>query len=145
MASFSVSVTATGSTTAVLNGTFYGDSYHDRARAIYVTGILGYGYYLTSNEDSGANNTFTDSFDGLTPGKTYDWEAVLCYWDTNLNQWVETSYSDSGSFTTEGGGTTGGAVYIYTDMWRAYAPYIYTDTWRPYNAEIYTDSWWESG
>ena len=78
MASFSVSVTATGSTTAVLNGTFYGDSYHDRARAIYVTGILGYGYYLTSNEDSGANNTFTDSFDGLTPGKTYDWEAVLC-------------------------------------------------------------------
>nr|DAW85092.1 MAG TPA: hypothetical protein [Bacteriophage sp.]DAZ69017.1 MAG TPA: hypothetical protein [Caudoviricetes sp.] len=33
MASFSVSVTATGSTTAVLNGTFYGDSYHNRARA----------------------------------------------------------------------------------------------------------------
>ena len=145
MASFSVSVTATGSTTATLNGTFYGDSYHDRARAIYVTGILGYGYYLTSNEDSGANNTFTDSFDGLTPGKTYEWEAVLCYWDTDLKQWKETSYSDSGSFTTEGGGTTGGAVYIYTDMWRPYTPYIYTDTWRPYNAEIYTGSWWESG
>jgi len=114
MARLSVDITVESSTKAVLTGTFTGgDSSYSLHRALYVTGIYSRGFYLESTNKGGGSSDFEDAFDDLSPGETYDWEAVLCYWDTDLDSWVETSYSDSGSFTMEGS-SSGGNVYINT-------------------------------
>ena len=87
---------------------------HRRRQQLFAAqSTLRHGYLFESTNKGGGSSDFEDTFDDLSPGETYDWEAVLCYWDTDLDSWVETSYSDSGSFTMEGS-SSGGNVYINT-------------------------------
>lgn len=133
MARLSVDITVESSTKAVLTGTFTGgDSSYSLHRALYVTGIYSRGFYLESTDKGGSSSDFEDTFEDLSPGETYDWEAVLCYWDTDLDSWVETSYSDSGSFTMEGSSSAKAVINVGTyrnPNWNSYSAIVNTGTY----------------
>lgn len=101
MAELSIVVSATGQTTAAIGGYFSGgDSSYSYQRLIRVT-INGWGSVdVYSEQSSGGYNTFNGSVSGLSPGTTYSWTAVLYYRSTG--GWVATSYTDSGTFATQG-------------------------------------------
>lgn len=151
MASLSVSISSTGNTTAELYGTFTGgQSSYAYQRYIRVT-INGFGSFdVYSIETSGGENTFAVlddrgnvvpySITGLSPGTTYTWSATLYYRVTG--GWDASTYSDSGSFVTNGGG--GGSIsnaYIYLGSWRNAVPYVYLGSWRPASGKIYLNGW----
>lgn len=102
MASFYVTVTPSG-TSAQIYGRFTGgDASYDRQRKIIVN-IDGYGSVeILSTELSGGDNTFSSTITGLTANTSYAWSAALYY--SYYSNWTATGYSDSGSFTTSGGG-----------------------------------------
>ena len=150
MATLRVSIDATGTTTAAVTGSFTGgDSSYVGGRALKITGIYRYAVYAESTSSSGGSSSWDEDdqyliLDGLDPDTTYDWTAVLCYWADGL--WTETSYEKSGSFTTDGGGSSGGCVYIYDGSWNPYTPYIYDGSqWVAYDPYFYDGSWNLSG
>ena len=144
MATLRVYIEATGTTTALLTATFTGgDSSYQHSRALKISGIYGYTFYAESEEASGGSGTWSMKLIDLDPDTTYQWTAVLCSWSSS--GWTETSYSKSGSFTTDGGGGSG-CVYIYDGSWSPYTPYIYNGSqWVAYDPYVYDGSWSPSG
>lgn len=141
MASLSVSISSTGNTTAELYGSFSGGaSDYSYQRYIRVT-INGFGSFdVYSAEYSGGENTFTKSISGLSPGTTYTWSATLYY--RVPGGWSASTYSDSGSFVTDGSG--GGSVsnaYLYLGSWYNVVPYVYLGSWQPASGKIYLNGW----
>ena len=100
MASFYVDIRALGANEASIYGSFTGgQSEYAYQRMIRVT-IDGYGTIdIYSSETSGGNNTFSEYISGLAAGRTYSWSATLYYVVTG--GWAASTYTDSGSFTTE--------------------------------------------
>lgn len=151
MARLSVSISSTGNTTAELYGSFSGGaSDYSYQRYIEVT-INGFGSFkVYSIEDSGGDNTFADldsrgnvipySITGLSPGTTYTWSATLYY--RAPGGWSASTYSDSGSFVTDGGSGSISNAYIYLDKWYNAVPHIYINGgWQPASGKIYIDGW----
>lgn len=117
MATLSIVGIATGATTAQIGGTFDGgDSSYGYQRLIRVT-VTGYGTFdVYSDQTSGGYNTFAQNITGLTPGTTYTWTAVL--YARVSGGWSATTYTDSGSFTTESAASSSTfalRVYVPTD------------------------------
>lgn len=149
MARLSISIESTGNTTAELYGTFSGGaSDYSYQRYIQVT-INGYGSFkVYSIEDSGGDNTFADldsrgnvipySITDLSPGTTYSWSATLYYRVTG--GWAASTYSDSGSFVTDGSGSISN-VYLYLRDWYNVVPYVYRGSWQPASGKIYLRDW----
>lgn len=143
MASFSCDITSYGQTAAYISATFTGgDANYSRYRYIKVT-IGGQELALIrSTTQGGANSSFGSTTGGLSPGTTYYYTAVLCY-DDGQGNIVETSYTDSGYFTTDSpppsskiriyaGGTWYEATpYIFNgSQWVEATPYIYNGGWQ---------------
>ena len=151
MARLSVSIEATGNTTAELYGSFSGgasDYLYQRYIRVFINGYGSFDVY--SIESNGGENTFADldsygnvvpyKITGLSPGTTYSWTATLYY--RAPGGWNASTYTDSGSFVTNGGG--GGSIsnaYIYLGSWRNAVPYIYIGSWQPTSGKIYLDDW----
>ena len=147
MATLRVSITPKTQTSATLTATFTGgDPNYNNSRALAISGIDNYTFYVESKETSGGSSTWSTTITDLQPGTTYNWTAVLCYW---AGGWTETTYSKSGSFTTPSGGGGGGSdsgVWIYTGSWDLYTPYIYNGySWEAFDPYFYTGSWNLSG
>lgn len=144
MATLRVSITTKSQTTATLTATFTGGaSDYKYARALAISGIYSYTFYLESEETSGGSNTWSTTLTDLEPGTTYNWDAVLCYWS---GSWTESTYSRSGSFTTSGGGSNESGVWIYTGSWNLYTPYVYNGySWEALDPYYYNGSWNLSG
>ena len=150
MARFSVSIESTGNTTAELYGSFSGGaSDYSYQRYIRVS-IDGYGSFdVYSIESNGGENTFADldnygnvvphKITGLSPGTTYSWTATLYY--RVPGGWQASTYTDSGSFVTNGGGSAISNAYIYLDKWYNAVPYVYIGSWQPASGKIYLDDW----
>ena len=142
MATLRVSITPKTQTSATLTATFTGGATdYKYSRALAISGIYNYTFYVESKETSGGSNTWSTTITDLEPGTTYNWTAVLCYWS---GVWTETTYSKSGSFTTSGGGGGGSdsGVWIYTGSWNLYTPYIYNGySWEAFDPYFYTGSW----
>ena len=113
--------------------------------------IDGYGSFdVYSIESNGGENTFADldnygnvvpyKITDLSPGTTYSWTATLYY--RAPGGWNASTYTDSGSFVTNGGG--GGSIsnaYIYLGSWRNAVPYVYIGGWQPASGKIYIYDW----
>lgn len=102
MASFYLNITGSGQTTADVYGQFTGGeptySYSRRVKIyVYSGGSFYNDYYITSDESSGATSTFDWGIGSLQPSTTYTYTATLQYWS---GSWTDSSYTDSGSFTT---------------------------------------------
>ena len=148
MARLSVSIEATGNTTAELYGSFSGGaSDYSYQRYIRVS-IDGYGSFdVYSIESNGGENTFADldnygnvvpyEITDLSPGTTYSWTATLYY--RAPGGWEASTYTDSGAFTTQGGEASN--AYIYLDKWYNAIPYVYIGSWQPVSGKIYLDDW----
>ena len=139
---FSLSITADPSdgTQADVDGYFInGDASYSYARRVKIT-ITGVGtYYVTAYETSGADSTFEDTITGLTAGTTYSWSAVLQY--RSSGSWVDSGYTDSGRFTTSGGSTGSGYVWIYNNGWKKAIPYVYNNGWKQATPYVYNNGW----
>lgn len=103
MASFYLNITGSGATYADVYGQFTGGestySYSRRAKIyVYQGGSLYNTYYITSDESSGGTSTFDWNIGNLQPSTYYTYTAVLQYWS---GSWTDSSYTDSGSFTTQ--------------------------------------------
>lgn len=104
MATFSIYIVGTGTTTAYLSGTFTGgDPAYQNVRCVevFLRASGGSGRYVDvfSEESSGGDNHFYQTITGLLPDTVYTWSAVLQYYDAA--GWHDTSYTDSGSFRTD--------------------------------------------
>lgn len=98
MASFSVSITPRGSTSADLTASFTGGSSsyaYNRAIDIYIDGVS-YSWAEASNQ--GGNSYFSDTLEGFDPDTTYSYTVYLMSWSSG--GWISTGYSDSGTFST---------------------------------------------
>lgn len=100
MASFTAGVSGITTSTAIFTARFTGGD-SDYAKSRYVELLLDGELitYVESAETSGGTNNFSWTITGLNSGTYYTWEATLYYVGTS--GLVATSYSKSGSFTTE--------------------------------------------
>lgn len=102
MASLSVNITASSSTSAKLTGTWQGDSGSQGARYLLLdlNGVRQDDLIVNVEGGSaGSKCTFSYVKTGLRPKTTYNWKVMLAWGDPSqgLNP---TSYTDSGTFTT---------------------------------------------
>jgi len=100
MATFSCSFSSITDTTAKFTAEFEGgDSSYTRARYIdLVIEDVG-SWRITSSNTGGSDSSFSKTISGLDPDTTYYWDATMLY--IANGEYVETSYTDSGSFTTD--------------------------------------------
>lgn len=97
MANFFCAIYATSYDEAYLDGYFTGgDSSYSRYRYIKLT-LNGSVQYIRSDAQGGSESDFS-AYLSVSPSTTYSWTARLCYEDSGVI--IETSYTQSGSFTT---------------------------------------------
>ncbi len=101
MASFSGYFYSVTKTSAKFSAQFSGGAAgYAGKRYVKLTGV-GRTKIITSTNTGGANSNFSYTVNGLSPGTTYWWTAVLGY-GSSASQvtWLD-DYTDSGSFETE--------------------------------------------
>ena len=142
MASFSVTITSSSPTTADLTGSFTGgDAQYSYYRFISLD-IDNRTITFDSTSAGGADSNFYYTITGLSPNTTYSWTATLGYYAGTEPH--TTSYTDSGTVTTQSGIIT----WIYTgnsiNPWEQAIPWVYTQNgWEQADPHIYTPSGWE--
>lgn len=136
MASLSVSISASGNT-ATISGVFSGGSSdYSYPKLLYVN-ISGYGSVnIYSAQSSGGYNTFSQTIYGLEYNTYYTFSAILYVRDANGDytydgvKW-DATYTDSGSFVTEGGSSSASfEAYVSPDSsngTKAYLSASFTD------------------
>lgn len=136
MASLTVRISASGNT-ATITGTFSGgSSSYSYPKLLYVN-IPNYGSVnIYSAQSSGGYNTFSETIYGLDYNTYYTYSAILyvrdAYGDYTYDsvKW-DATYTDSGSFITEGGSSAASfEAYVSPDSsngTRAYLSAAFTD------------------
>lgn len=98
-----VSLTADRRSAAVYARFTGGDPAYSNRRRLHLE-ATGAGPTLSSDidsaETSGPDSTFIGPISGLLPGRSYQWTAVVLYWDGSA--WQDSSYTASGTFTLPG-------------------------------------------
>lgn len=140
MASFYVSVYDWGTDYVTFRASFTGgDANYSNYRYVKLT-MDGETRTIWSDEAGGANSYFEYTWYGLSAGTTYSWSAVLCYSNGSPPPYIETSYTDSGTVTTDANASN---AYVYVGgNWVNAVPYVYNGvSWVPTTSEIYDGGW----